>query len=738
MMQLRSFVLLQTVFVLLSSGAANVIGTESTSKEIKASSRPRRVLYNFDGDSCLFTRAGREGPVALTVDDLKRAVAEVTESGSKVDTILVCVNAQVMYYPTKVGTQRGMQSTPEERAKWPASQQQMFANLERFFSQGLDPYAIMLDEAKRAGREALLTFRMNDDHGNDFLRTKFWVDHPEWRLSKGALDFGHDAVRDYVVALIDEAVRRYDCDGIELDFNRFPIFFKGESRDENVDKMNSLVQRVRSLLDTVGKERGHRLTLAVRVPSNYGRTPPTPESSRRLGCDVVGWTKSGWIDFVTVSEFLFERFDLPIKAWKQVITDVPVYGGIECTEGGKKEQYLNADGYRRAARNLFAGGADGIYLFNFFTTREYGAESWEPPFEVLREMTPTAIGGPEGKTLERSDVEFKIFQFPADKIPRIDGNSDDWSIVPNSYAIGMDQLQETVVGVGDRRDKSNLDVVVKVGWVKGQNHLYFLYEANDNYWDFAREDLHNDIFEVVVDGDLSGGALIRQMHPNLKLRDTLDTHFLFHGVHAQNYHIFTPAEGKDWAMVWGSQPWIKDLPFANAAYKYDFRPREGGKLVLEFFITPFDYAPPDRARAVPTTLVENKVIGMSWAVLDYDDEQATRYAGFWNLSHKTTMYGDASDLAAFRLMPMENSLRKAIECDWSFQVISTKDRSVAFRDESYGKITSWNWKFGDGKSSTERHPTHQYEQPGEFIVTLEVGGPDGKARRSKVWDVTLP
>jgi hypothetical protein len=201
-----------------------------------------------------------------------------------------------------------------------------------------------------------------------------------------------------------------------------------------------------------------------------------------------------------------------------------------------------------------------------------------------------ALGGDGG--LERPDVEFKIFQFPADKIPRIDGHTDDWSVVPDSYTISMDQLRETVIGIGDKRDPVNLDVKVKVGWVQGQNHLYFLYEASDNYWDFAREDLHNDIFEVVVDGDLSGGPLIRQMHPNKALRDKIDTHFQFHGVHAQNYHIFTPADGKDWTMVWGGQPWIKDLPYANAASQYSFKHGEGGKLVLEFFITPFDYAPP--------------------------------------------------------------------------------------------------------------------------------------------------
>jgi hypothetical protein len=340
--------------------------------------------------------------------------------------------------------------------------------------------------------------------------------------------------------------------------------------------------------------------------------------------------------------------------------------------------------------------------------------------------------------LERPDVEFKIFQFPADKIPRIDGDAADWSIVPDSYAIGADQLRETVVGIGDRHDPKNLDVKVKVGWVKGQNHLYFLYEAYDNYWDFAKDGLHNDIFEVVIDGDRSGGPFIRQMHPDETRRNRLETHFEFHGVHAQNYHIFTPAEGKDWAMVWGAQPWVKDLPYANAASKYSFRHGDSGRLTLEFFVTPFDYAPPDPARAIQTRLEENKVIGMSWAILDYDDDQAERYSAFWNLSHKTTMYGDASDLVAFRLMPIENRLRKKIEADWSFRVLSQADRTVAFRDESYGKITSWNWNFGDGKASTERHPVHRYEKAGEFVVTLKVEGPDGKARRAKVWDVTLP
>jgi hypothetical protein len=146
----------------------------------------------------------------------------------------------------------------------------------------------------------------------------------------------------------------------------------------------------------------------------------------------------------------------------------------------------------------------------------------------------------------------------------------------------MDQLMDTEQGHAMMHDPNNMDVKVKVGWVKGLNRLYFLYEAYDNYWDFARNDLHNDIFEVVVDADLSGGPLIDIYHRDVwtpeavgQARSTIDprisqaeAHWATHGVHAQNYHIFTPPGDKDWAMAWGCAQYIKRLPYANHAFEF--------------------------------------------------------------------------------------------------------------------------------------------------------------------------
>jgi len=64
-------------------------------------------------------------------------------------------------------------------------------------------------------------------------------------------------------------------------------------------------------------------------------------------------------------------------------------------------------------------------------------------------------------------------------------------------------------------------------------------------------------------------------------------------------------------------------------------------------------------------------------------------------------------------------------------------REVAFEDQSEGKVTSWKWTFGDGETSTEQNPIHQYKRAGNYVTILDIEGPQGKSRHAKVWDVSL-
>ncbi len=224
----------------------------------------------------------------------------------------------------------------------------------------------------------------------------------------------------------------------------------------------------------------------------------------------------------------------------------------------------------------------------------------------------------------RPEKEFMIFQFPRDCIPRIDGDFSDWEMVPESYTIGLNELKNTVFGEGEELDPNDFDLNVKVGWVNGLNRLYFYIDAYDDYWDFSDPALRQDIFELVIDADLSGGPFIYKENPHKDRIPLNELYFKAHGAHAQNYHVFTPARNKDWAMVLGNTPWIKEFPYAHAAYDYDFEPGESRRLQMEFYVTPFDHASfhgPEHS--VISLLKENELIGMSWSMLDFDGETSS-------------------------------------------------------------------------------------------------------------------
>jgi PKD repeat protein len=46
--------------------------------------------------------------------------------------------------------------------------------------------------------------------------------------------------------------------------------------------------------------------------------------------------------------------------------------------------------------------------------------------------------------------------------------------------------------------------------------------------------------------------------------------------------------------------------------------------------------------------------------------------------------------------------------------------AVQFLDVSRGRPEEWLWSFGDGATSTQRHPVHTYAQPGLYTVSLQV------------------
>ena len=88
-------------------------------------------------------------------------------------------------------------------------------------------------------------------------------------------------------------------------------------------------------------------------------------------------------------------------------------------------------------------------------------------------------------------------------------------------------------------------------------------------------------------------------------------------------------------------------------------------------------------------------------------------------------------------MPLEPQFLKPIEAQWSFQVVDMDRRLVAFKDLSVGRSPPGNGISATAKVLPKKIRCTVYKEPGHYVVVLDIQGPAGKSRRSKVWDVMV-
>jgi endo-1,4-beta-xylanase len=255
--------------------------------------------------------------------------------------------------------------------------QQWVANMYALFKAGVDSNGCMIERSRKHGISPWISIRMNDVHdahlGRSPLHSRFWMEHHElWRYpdrfnawNDRCFDYGKQEVRDHAMALIREVLTRYDMDGLELDWNRFPLHFKEGEEVEQGKVLTGWMAEVRQEIKQAEKRWKHPIQLVVRVPAR-------PEVSLGTGLDAVTWARQGLIDHLIVCPFWATTdFDIPVEEWHSLLkgTGVEITAGLEALVRSHPaaRAFTNTDDtLRGAAASMLARGSEGIYLFNPF------------------------------------------------------------------------------------------------------------------------------------------------------------------------------------------------------------------------------------------------------------------------------------------------------------------------------------------------------------------------------------
>lgn len=97
----------------------------------------------------------------------------------------------------------------------------------------------------------------------------------------------------------------------------------------------------------------------------------------------------------------------------------------------------------------------------------------------------------------------------------------------------------------------------------------------------------------------------------------------------------------------------------------------------------------------------------------------------------------------YRLGPLDGSVCDTLGLDnlpiawFRYEQDTLNPNIFEFRDLSYYEPATWSWDFGDGASSTERHPIHTYTNSGSYQVCLTVGNDNGSNTHCKTVQLTV-
>lgn len=331
----------------------------------KENMNKQTVMYDFDGYSDFFS--GKYP----TVETLKNKTVDRL-NGKNVGTINWCLGTTgALSYNSKYAG-NAFEGTEEFDSELRDGDRLAKSQILNILTSGKSPLEVVADRGADKEMKVNASLRMDVFYNPavyGFLNGNMYNEYKKFaQPGNFPLSYYYPEVRNYIKNILIEAGSFNNVNGVTLDFCRYPTVFGSETpNDQKVLIMNEFLRTLR-------KELPKNKTISIRVPW---------KNPIQYGFDVNTWVKEGLLDTLIPSSIGNEDKSFEISSYVNIVknTNVKLYVGISADVSGhditkeeeelvkqglyiNNKEYLDIEQYLLRAYDVYAAGADGVFLFN--------------------------------------------------------------------------------------------------------------------------------------------------------------------------------------------------------------------------------------------------------------------------------------------------------------------------------------------------------------------------------------
>ena len=338
-----------------------------------------RIIYNWDGAPHGYSPT----PQALT-SFLDKAYAPLEDT--QVDALFWSTGGQGSRWPSEIlefiGEAKGRRY--DSAGAYTGTE-----NIRQMYDRGEDPQVALIERGHELGIDVYASVRMNDNHfggaqvadlgslHKDRRVETLRCEHPEWVLGERTSEWfalswnmAVPEIRQRRFDHVEEVCRRYQWDGVELDWQRHAFHFPDDEGYRLRYLLTDLQRAIRRMTEALAEERGRPFYLAARVSGSL-------EMCRRIGYDIPTWIDEGLVDILIPAGNAVTDASIDVAGFARLCegTDVLLYPGFDSNlpdpfVGPEEQDEKDHLRTRAISSRHHRAGASGIYAFNWHANRD--------------------------------------------------------------------------------------------------------------------------------------------------------------------------------------------------------------------------------------------------------------------------------------------------------------------------------------------------------------------------------